>query len=51
MRFYTKSECEEWLRDRNRLKPDLAPGIQRERLGYPKERTVFFIWLIGLRNL
>jgi hypothetical protein len=44
MRFYTKSECEEWLRDRDRLKPDLAPEIQRERFGYPKElHRVFYM--------
>jgi hypothetical protein len=36
MRFYTKSECEEWLRDRDRLKPGLAPEIQMERFSYPK---------------
>jgi hypothetical protein len=25
MRFYTTEECEEWLRERKRLKPDDAP--------------------------
>jgi hypothetical protein len=37
LRFYTKQECEDWLRGRERLKPDAEPETQRERIGYPKE--------------
>jgi hypothetical protein len=35
MRFYTKQECEEWLRDRERQKPDLVQGILVEQVSYP----------------
>ena len=42
MRFYTKDECEEWLRGRNRLRPDQAEGIVVERIGYPPEAHKFF---------
>jgi hypothetical protein len=37
MRFYTKDECEEWLRGRERLKPDAVPESQVERIIYPPE--------------
>jgi hypothetical protein len=37
LRFYTKEECEEWLRGRERLKPDAVPETQVERIGYPTE--------------
>src|ERR1700722_17814214 len=37
LRFYTKEECEEWLRGRERTKPDAVPDIQVERIGYPTE--------------
>jgi hypothetical protein len=37
MRFYTKEECEEWLRGRKRPKPDEVADVQTERFGYPKE--------------
>src|ERR1700724_853214 len=37
MRFYTKEECEEWLRGRKRPKPDAIPEVQTERFPYPKE--------------
>jgi hypothetical protein len=35
MRFYTARECEEWLTDRERVRPEQAPGILVERLCYP----------------
>jgi len=35
MRFYTTEECEEWLRERKRSKPDDAPESQVERADYP----------------
>jgi len=44
MRFYTKEECEEWLRDRERPKPEAIPQVQMERFGYPKEAHRIFIW-------
>jgi len=35
MRFYTKDECEDWLRDRKRVKPDCIPEIHRAHVHYP----------------
>jgi hypothetical protein len=35
MRFYTAQECEEWLMERTRVKPEKMPGILVERLCYP----------------
>jgi hypothetical protein len=35
MRFYTKDECEEWLRGRERMKPDAIPGIHKAHVHYP----------------
>ena len=44
MRFYTTSECDEWLLNRKRTKPDLTPETQMERFGYPKEpHHVFYM--------
>ena len=37
LRFYTKEECEGWLRERKRSKPDSVPETQVERIGYPAE--------------
>jgi hypothetical protein len=37
MRFYTKEECDRWLHDRGRTKPDGEPRIYSERIDYPKE--------------
>ena len=43
MRFYTKNECEEWIRDRKRTKPDEVPELLSERIGYPPEpHKVFY---------
>jgi hypothetical protein len=42
MRFYTKDECEEWLRGRDRVPPDQTAGIAVERIGYPPEPHKFF---------
>jgi hypothetical protein len=42
MRFYTKDECEEWLRGRDRVRPDQTAGIAVERIGYPPEPHKFF---------
>ncbi|MGA2371351.1 MAG: hypothetical protein ACLPPV_24105 [Candidatus Korobacteraceae bacterium] len=37
MRFYTTEECEEWLRERKRSKPDDAPESQVEQADYRAE--------------
>jgi hypothetical protein len=42
MRFYTKDECEEWLRGKDRVRPDQTAGIAVERIGYPPEPHKFF---------
>jgi hypothetical protein len=42
MRFYTQSECEDWLRDRNRQKPETAPEMRVRRIRYPSEPYRFF---------
>lgn len=42
MRFYTKDECEEWLRGRDRVRPDQTAGVAVERIGYPPEPHKFF---------
>ncbi len=43
MRFYTKEECEEWLRKRERTRPDVVPGAQVERIGYPTQPHCIFV--------
>lgn len=43
MLFYTKEECEEWLRGRERTKPDVVPEIQVERIGYPTQPYRMFV--------
>jgi hypothetical protein len=44
LRFYTDEECETWLSDRHRQKPDLMPGVNVERVRYPREPyRVFWI--------
>ena len=35
MRFYTKDECEQWLRGVGRAKPDSIPEIHRAHVHYP----------------
>ena len=44
MRFCTKEECETWLSDQQRQKPDLMPDVRVERIEYPPEpyRVFFF---------
>jgi hypothetical protein len=37
LRFYTKDECEEWLRGKERQKPEAVPETQVERIDYPPE--------------
>jgi hypothetical protein len=44
LRFYTQQECEEWLTDRQRRKPDVVPDLHSERIGYPAEpHRMFFV--------
>jgi hypothetical protein len=42
--FYTREQCELWLSDRQRPKPDLMPDVRVERIEYPPEpyRVFFF---------
>ena len=42
MRFYTTDECETWLRDRKRHKPDGVEGCLRQRVDYPREPYRYF---------
>ena len=37
MRFYTKQECETWLSEGNRQKPNEAKDVHVEHLNYPSE--------------
>jgi hypothetical protein len=43
LRFYTNEECDTWLSDRQRRKPDLVPDVHVERVEYPPKpyRTYF----------
>ena len=44
MRFYSPDECEKWLHDRQRRRPDSATAAHVTRLGYPQQpHRVFFI--------
>lgn len=42
MRFYTKQECEEWLKARQRVKPDEVEGARFERVSFPPEAQRFY---------
>ena len=37
MRFYTQAECEEWLKGRNRQRPDHIPNSRNQRIAYPSK--------------
>ena len=44
MRFYTVQECERWLSDRNRQKPDLVSDIHVEHVNHPAEpHRIFYM--------
>jgi hypothetical protein len=44
LRFYTQVECENWLSDQQRRKPDAVPDAHVERVSYPPEAyRVFFV--------
>lgn len=42
MRFYTKEECDAWLKGRERLKPDEVQGLAFQRIMYPSEPHKFY---------
>ena len=44
MRFYSREECEQWLIDRERSKPDANSSDEFERFKYPSEPHLIFIW-------
>jgi len=44
VRFYTKTECEEWLSAHQREKPHGLPGLNMERVNYPAEfHRLFYV--------
>jgi hypothetical protein len=43
VRFYTSEECEEWLRARQRRKPDCTDEAYVERVEYPTEPHRVFV--------
>lgn len=42
MRFYTQQQCEEWLAQRKRVRPDQDQSLPAERFEYPREAYRFF---------
>ena len=50
LRFYTKEECEEWLRGRERPNPNAGPETQVERIAYPTEPHRIFGMAYGPSN-
>ena len=44
MRFYTEAECEEWLKGKNRLKPDGISGVQTVNVRFPSRPHRFFYY-------
>ena len=42
MRFFTEKECEAWLSDRKRQKPDVRNNIHAERIEYPPQPHLIF---------
>lgn len=50
MHFYTPQECQEWLDNRDRTKPDATPRLLRDSIDYPKnlQRIYYFArWIAG----
>ena len=46
MRFYTEKECETWLSDRKRQRPDLQRDSHREHFEFPSEpHRIFYLAL------
>ncbi|MGB6545492.1 MAG: hypothetical protein WA871_02285 [Candidatus Acidiferrales bacterium] len=50
MRFYTKEECETWLSDRQRRKPDLMPGVHAEHIPYPLKPYQVFSFALWIAS-
>jgi hypothetical protein len=44
MQFLTPRECEQWLIDRSRSRPDIAELHDRLRLSFPSSPYRFFYW-------
>src|SRR5215469_15076650 len=42
MQFYTQQQCEEWLAQRTRVRPDQDKFLYTERFAYPNEAYRFF---------
>jgi hypothetical protein len=42
MRFYTPQQCQEWLAQRARVRPDQNKSLPAERFEYPNEAHRFF---------
>lgn len=42
MQFFTRQQCEEWLAQRTRVRPDQDVSLCAERFEYPKETYRFF---------
>jgi hypothetical protein len=43
MRFYDRNECEAWLTDRGRSKPDAQSGLLSYETRYPREFGKFYV--------
>ena len=42
MRFYTQSECEDWLTGKQRQMPDAVPGVHFDRILFPSKPYACF---------
>lgn len=53
MRFYKEKECNEWLKGRERVKPDAVEGLLSLRIPYPPKphRLYYFAYWIGAELL
>lgn len=53
MRFYTKEECDEWLKGRERVKPDTVEGLPSLRILYPSKshRLYYFAYWMATELL
>jgi hypothetical protein len=44
MRFYSAAECEKWLQDRDRQKPDAIAGMPVESIAFPPAASRFLFF-------
>ena len=53
LRFYTKEECDEWLKGRERVKPDTVEGLPSLRILYPSKshRLYYFAYWMATELL